>query len=227
MGVLNNIRRNIVHRLIRPEDGYIPTGYVTRLYRVNDKCKYVMERLTPIRKCYYEPTLAGWRELSVSGSDLVEVEFTEWIFGVLSSIYYEYSNRLENITLSELKQFKKQKGEKFVINKQSFCDIMDTLDKYWDNLSDLQGILNVVFEDNILTEVFDRVVDALVDDMEPDRDFCEVPVINQWLFDFDYGRDEKAKEGIDGYPLTSAEELYDYLMHKKSLKETIDKFENM
>jgi hypothetical protein len=177
-----------------------------------------MERVTPIRKCYYEPTLAGWSELSVSSSDLVEVEFTEWIFGVVSSIYYEYSNRLENITLSELKQFKKKKGEKFVINKQSFCDIMSALDDYWDNLRDLECILDVVFEDNILTQVFDRVVDALVDDMEPDRDFFEVPVINQWLFDFDCGRDEKAKEGIDGYSLTSAEELYDYLMHKKSLK---------
>lgn len=228
MGVWNDLRRNIVHRLIRPEDGYIPTGYVTKLYRVDNQYKYIMERITPIRKYYYEPTLAGWREVSVNSSDLVETEFTEWAHGILSSIYAEYSKRLENITLNELNQYKtKKKSEKFVINKQSFCDIMHALDKYWDNLRDLEGILDVVFEDNMLTHVFDRVVDALVEDLEPERDFFEVPMINQWLFDFDCGRNERAKEGIDGYPLTSAEELYDYLMHKKSLKETLDKFENM
>lgn len=227
MGVLNNLRRNIVHKLIRPfEDGYIPTGYQTKLYRVNGLYKYVMERKTPVRNYYYEPTLAGWSDVNVNSDDLVEVEFTEWAFGILSSIYHEYSNRLENITLKELKQFKK-KGEKFMINKQSFCEIMNTLDTYWDNLRSLEGILDVVFEDNMLTQIFDRVVDALVDDLEPNRDFFEVPVINQWLFDFDFGRNEKAKEGIDGYPLTSAEELYDYLMHKKNLQETLDKFETM
>lgn len=229
MSVLNNLRKRIVHKLIRPEeDGYIPTGYTTKLYRVDGAYKYVMERTTPVRHYYYEPTLAGWKEVSVNGSDLIEVEFTEWIFGILSSIYAEYSKRLENITLSELNQFKKKKkGEKFVINKRSFCDIMHALDNYWDNLRGLEGILDVVFEDNMLTQIFDRVVDALVEDMEPDRDFFEIPVINQWLFDFDCGRHEKAKEGIDGYSLTSAEELYDYLMHKKNLQETLDKFENM
>ena len=145
MGVLNNLRKRIVYKLIRPyEDGYIPTGYPMRLYRVKDVYKYVMERKTPVRNYYYEPTIAGWSEVSVNSSDLVEVEFTEWIFGILCSIYNEYSNRLENITLKELNQFKK-KGEKFVINKQSFCDIMNTLDTYWDNLRSLEGNINKVF----------------------------------------------------------------------------------
>lgn len=229
MGVLNNLRKRIVHKLIRPEeDGYILTGYPTKLCRVAGTYKYVMERTTPARHCYYEPTLAGWKEVSVNSSDLVEAEFTEWIFCILNSIYTEYSNRLENITLSELNKHKKKKNdEKFMIDKQTFCDIMNALDGYWDNMGGLEEILNVAFEDKMLTQIFVRVVDTLIENMEPDKNFFEVSVINQWLFDFECGRNEKAKEGIDGYSLTSAEELYDYLMHKKSLKETLDKFENM
>lgn len=228
MGVLNNLRKNIVHRLIRPDDGYIPTGYVTKLYREKDTYQYIMERVTSVSDTYYKPSLTGWHTVAMSKSNLEEVEFTEWVFGILSNLHVEYSKRLENITLKELKQFQaKKKGEKPVINKQSFCDIMHALDTYWDNLRGLQGILNVVFEDNMLTQIFDRVVEALTDDLEPDLGYGEDPMIMRWLFEFDAGRDEKAKDGVDGYSLTSAEELYDYLMHKKKLQETLDKFENM
>jgi hypothetical protein len=180
----------------------------------------------PIRAVYYKPTLAGWSEISVNGEHLEEVEFTEWIFGIISNLSAEYSNRLDNITPKELKKFATKEG-KPVINKQSFCDIMHALDTYWDNLRGLQGILDVVFEDNMLTQIFDRVVEALTDDLEPDLEYGEDPMIMRWLFEFDAGRDEKAKDGVDGYSLTSAEELYDYLMHKKNLQETLDKFENM
>ena len=225
MGVWNNLRKRIVHRLIRPDDGYIPTGYPTRLYVTSDY-QYVMRRSMPIRAVYYKPTLAGWSEISVNGEHLEEVEFTEWIFGIISNLSAEYSKRLDNITPKELKKFTTKEG-KPVINKQSFCDIMHALDTYWDNLRGLQGILDVVFEDNMLTQIFDRVVEALTDDLEPDLDYGEDPMIMRWLFEFDAGRDEKAKDGVDGYSLTSAEELYDYLMHKKNLQETLDKFENM
>lgn len=228
MGVLNNLRQRIVHKLIRPEDGYIQTGYPTKLYIINGTYNYVMERKTPVRSYYYKPTLSGWSEISLNRSDLMEVEFTEWVFGVLSNIYVEYSKRLETITLSELNKFKKKKNdEKLVIDKRSFCNIMNALDGYWDNMNGLEEILEVAFEDKMLTQIFVRVVDTLIESMEPGKNFFETSVINQWLFDFDCGRNEKAKEGIDGYSLMSAEELYDYLMHKKSLQETLDKFENM
>ena len=225
MGLLNNLRQRIVHRLIRPDDGYIHTGYPTRLYS-SSTGQYIMCRSTPIRAVYHKPTLAGWREINISGEQVQDVEFTEWIFGIISNLSAEYSNRLDNITPKELKKLNKKEG-KIVINKQSFCDIMHALDNYWDNLRGLQGILDVIFEDNMLTQVFDRVVEALTDDLEPDLEYGEDPMIIRWLFEFDAGRDEKAHEGIDGYSLTSAEELYDYLMHKKSLQETLDKFENM
>ena len=107
-----------------------------------------------------------------------------------------------------------------MINKESFCAIMEAADKYWHDLHKIEDVLNVIFEQNALTAVFDSVIDALEEDLEPNLDDCyEEPLLYTWLFEYDAGRNEKAKKGIDGFSLTTAAELYDYLVWKRDVRE--------
>lgn len=223
MGVFNNLRQKIVHKLIRPEDGYIYAGTwenePVQFYYDSEYGKSYYSRFSQGHRDYFEATLSGWKHCENSGK-LICVSFDAWMIGILNDVYNQYNERLSNISRKELKSFSRdEEGAKYMINKQSFCDIMESLDKYWSDLRNLEGILNVYFEDNMLTTIFDKVVDALEEDLEPDRDFGDNPMILNWLFEFDAGRDEKAKEGIDGHPLTTAEELYDYLVWKRDFSE--------
>ena len=225
MGIFNNLRKRIVQKLIREEDGYTYTDAYeagpVRFY-CDSFGKYYYSRVRCGQRTFYEPTLMGWKHVE-NGCAKVQVSFDEWLVGILDNIYDSYSERLSNISRKELKSFNKEEtGGKIVINKQSFCDIMEALDKYWENLRNLEGILNVYFEDNMLTTIFDKVVDALEEDLEPDLDFGDNPAILDWLLVYDAGRDEKAKEGIDGHPLTTAEELYDYLVWKRDTKVDVE-----
>lgn len=240
MKLFNNLRKKLVRKLIRPEDGYIRTGNsitgeTIKLCRLADSDLYMMVVKTPLCNFHWTPTLAGWS--AVEGPLLVEeVSFQDWAWGILSNLTEEYSERLNNISMKELRhmrEFKKnENGEGFVLNRQSFCDIMEALDGYWGDLHKLEGILNVYFEDNMLTEIYDSVVNALVEDLEPDLEFGEDSLIQSWLIAYDAGRNDKAKEGIDGHPLTNAGELYDYLVWKrdeaeKTFQKPLDKPGNM
>ena len=219
MGMLNNLRKRIVNKLIRPEDGYIYActweNEPVQFYYDNSNGKSYYSRFRNGRREYFEATLSGWKHCDNHGG-LVCINFDAWMIGILDDVYNQYNEKLSNISRRELKSFnKKEEGEKFVINKKSFCDIMESLDKYWGDLRNLEGILNVYFEDNMLTTIFDKVIDALEEDLYPNRDFGEDSIILNWLFEFDAGRDDKAKTGLDGHSLTTAEELYDYLVWKR------------
>ena len=243
MKLFDNLRQRLVRKLIRPEDGYTYTGFQggepIKFYYQEDTGKYLVG-LRSDTMYYAEPTLTGWSLCSsrylpwgntVDGytypQEPKEVEFRQWMHGILDNICAEYFKRLDELSCAELRQFrydrKLVKGEDvFVLNKKSFCDIMDALKCYWSNLNALEGILNVTFEGNMLTDIFNKVIDALEEDLEPEfydpeRDFGgdAEPIIMKWLFEFAAGHNEKAKEGVDGHPLTSAEELYDYLIWKR------------
>lgn len=105
-----------------------------------------------------------------------------------------------------------------MISKNSFVKIMDSLRDYWDELSKDMDRLGVVFENNHLTKVFDNIMDALCDDLEPGwRDeMHEEPWIYYFAFELDWGRSEKAKDRvrIDNtvYPMYNAEQLYDCIV---------------
>lgn len=227
MGLLNNMRKRIVNKLIKPEDGYMFVGFsedkpIKLCYQAGTN-KYLLQKMRLGKRTYYEPTLSGWKEYTCD-NELGEIYFQLWICGVLDAVSGQYSKRLDEITAMLrgprcLNDFKKnQNGDKLMINKQSFCDIMNALDKYWENLRAMENVLNVIFEDNMLTEIYDSVVMALEEDMEPDLDDNEEEhMLYRWLLEFDAGRNEKAKEGIDGHPLTTAEELYDYLVWKRDV----------
>ena len=112
-----------------------------------------------------------------------------------------------------------------MITKKSFCDIMNALDSYWTNLRALEDILNVYFERNMMTDILDKVVDALEEELEPqfydpelDFNIDEDPMIMRWLTGLESDRT------IDGRLLASAEDLYDYLVDKR--EKTLEKFEN-
>ena len=228
MGMLNNLRKRIVQKLIRPEDGYTYTGFhekePLKFYYQEDTKKYLLGMRVD-NWYYFCPTLSGWSSYASKflpwgehpyNKEPKEIDFITWIHGILDNLYEEYSGRLNSLSVQDVKKLtKRENGEKLMINKQSFCDIMETLDRYWGKLRSLEGVLDVVFEDNMLTKIFDGVMNALEEDLEPDLDMKETPMLYTWFFDLDAGRDPRAKDIIDGHPLTTAEELYDYLVWKR------------
>lgn len=102
-----------------------------------------------------------------------------------------------------------------MINKNSFVKIMNGMRDYDDHMRALENNLNVMFEDNWLTSMFDVVLDALFEDVE--GDLCPDdadPIMYHFAFFCDWGRKEDASIEIDGkqYPLKSAGYLYDLLV---------------
>lgn len=242
MSIFNNLRKHIVHKLLRPEDGYTYTGFSgeepIKFYYQEDTGKYLLGKRSDTMY-YFEPTLTGWIGISskhipwgktVNGYTFSyepkEIDFQRWIYGILDSVYNQYKERLDKMSTKELKSLKdyklKENGEKLTITKKSFCDIMEALDSYWVHMQSLEDVLNISFEKGMLSDILDNVVDTLEEELEPqffdsemDFDIDEEPLIMRWLTEFDAGRSDKAKEGVGGHPLTNADELYDYLVAKR------------
>lgn len=225
MKVFDNLRKRIVQKLIQPEDGYIYTGLAAegqpiKFYYNKERSKYLLGMRTKDED-YLIPTLTGWVDGRAYSDEIQEVDFKFWIHGVLDNVCDQYFDRLNNLSARQLKSIRdynrQESGEKLVITKKSFCDIMDALDGYWNNLMALEEVLNVYFENGMLVDIFYKVIEALEEELEPDS---EDLFISRWLMEFDAGRAEKAKKGVDGHPLTTAEELYDYLKWKESYEVT-------
>lgn len=223
MKVFDNLRKRIVQKLIQPEDGYIYTGLAAegqpiKFYYNKERSKYLLGMRTKDED-YFIPTLTGWVDGRAYSDEIREVDFKFWIHGVLDNVCDQYFDRLNNLSARQLKSIrdynKQGSGEKLVITKKSFCDIMDALDNYWNNLRVLEDVLNVYFESGMLSDIFDKVIEALEEEMEPDLDWYEEPIIMHWLIGLDAGRAKEAAEGIEGHSLASAEELYDYLKWKQ------------
>lgn len=236
MNLFNNLRKRIVHKLLRSEDGYTYTGLhggmPIKFYYQYDTNRYLLGMHNDTMY-YYEPTLTGWSAVSsrclpwgqtVDGhtynQEPQEINFQRWIFGILDNIYHQYGNRLESITLQELRNLKDYKreesSEEFVITRESFCDIMEALDAYWTHLRVLEGVLDVYFEKGMMVDIIDSVVDALEKELEPqfydpelDFDIDEDPLIMRWLTGVESDRT------VDGRLLETAGDLYDYLVEKK------------
>lgn len=225
MGLFNNLRHHIVERLIRPEDGYIHIGLSggepIRFYYDKKHNKYIISMCSESGH-YFEPTLTGWSVIDAYDIALEKVDFQKWIYGILNNVYNQYSESLDRLSLREIRHISEfTKGEKevnYMINKQSFCEIINGLDEYQNSMRNLENILNVYFDENMMTEIFDTVVDALEEDLEPNLGIGEDLTIYRWFFEMNAGQNEAAKIGIDGHPLTSAEELYDYLIWKRDEK---------
>lgn len=107
-----------------------------------------------------------------------------------------------------------------MISKNSFIKIMDALRDYWDALDLIGEKLNINMDDNFMTRIFDDVIDALIDDVEIDVDYDNMPMIMHYAFECDFGRNEVAKMG----DLTSAAKLYDYIMLDNQMENHSEEF---
>lgn len=222
MKLFENLRQRIVHKLIRPEDGYTYTGFIEggpiKFYYKENEDKYILALTSEAH--YLTPTLTGWADYYTYGTELKEVEFKKWVHGILENVCDEYSVRLEDLAKTGLRSLRdyelKESGEKFMITKKSFCDIIDALDSYWTNVRALEDILNVYFERGMMMDIIDKVVDALEEELEPqfydpelDFNIDEDPLIMQWLTG---GEKERT---VNGSLLATAEDLYDHLIEKR------------
>jgi hypothetical protein len=106
-----------------------------------------------------------------------------------------------------------------MINKESFVKIMDALRDYSDVLDIMYDKCGINMDNNAFTKVLDHTLDALVEDVEPnfDDEVQSMPWCYHYAFECNWGRNEKAVEGAPTFgseraPLTSAAELYEYLM---------------
>ena len=104
MGLFNNLRKGIVRNLIRPEDGYIYTGLVNgepvKFYYDKDANKYILGMKTS-HGYHSVPTLTGWADgWMYSVDELKEVDFRQWVHGILCTVSDEYSKRLDDLSKS-------------------------------------------------------------------------------------------------------------------------------
>ena len=109
MSIFNNLRKHIVHKLLRPEDGYTYTGFSEeepiKFYYQEDTGKYLLGKRSGTIY-YFEPTLTGWHDTSskhlpwgkiVDGYTFSyepkEVDFQRWIYGILDNVYSQYKEQ--------------------------------------------------------------------------------------------------------------------------------------
>ena len=105
-----------------------------------------------------------------------------------------------------------------MINKESFCEIMNSLRGYNDEIGKLEDALNVYFEKNFMTKAIDNIMYAITLDAEKDIKFDDE--YGHWCYYFayelDFGRSRMAKDTVTidnvAWSLNSAEELYDLLV---------------
>ena len=217
MKLFNNLRKQLVRKLIRPEDGYTYTGEAVKFY-YGDNGQYIVF----MSDRYTFPTLTGWKEYDGDKYGLVEVDFYTWKHGMIADITTQYLNRLDDLSNRDLKSLRdyelEESGEKPMITKNAFCSIMAALDSYWTHVRALEDILDVYFEKGMMMDIIDKVVDALEEELEPqfydpelDFNIDEDPLIMWWLT----GR--KSDRTINGRLLETAEDLYDYLVEKRDI----------
>lgn len=107
-----------------------------------------------------------------------------------------------------------------MIKKESFIVIMDSLRDYWDKIEVLVDELEISLDNNVFVKTFDRIMEALGDDLEGEIDEELGPTLYYYAFECDFGRNEEAKDGLlvddVSMPLTSAAALYDYLFKCKA-----------
>lgn len=107
---------------------------------------------------------------------------------------------------------------------ECFETLMTTLKKYWEHMCELEETLGVQFEENWMTEHFDRIVEAITEEFEgPDIDESIGPIIIYWMFDANWGEDRNRipHKGIN-YEVKHLEDLYTVL---KSIKDYRENFE--
>lgn len=124
------IRRKLVRKLIRPEDGYTFTGFCEgeplKFYYQEDTGKYLLG-MRAGNMYYFKPTLSSWSSVSsrylpwgetvekcvfnpvtkemdshTYHQEPKEIDFKKWIFGIQDNIHELYKSTLCSMTTEEL-----------------------------------------------------------------------------------------------------------------------------
>lgn len=112
MKILSKFRQFIVHKLIRPNDGYTFTGFCEgeplKFYYQEDTGKYLLGQ-----RCgnmyYCEPTLTSWTAVSSRclpwgkdgyPSEPQEIDFQRWLYGIQDNINEQYKQKLNTARYS-------------------------------------------------------------------------------------------------------------------------------
>ena len=104
-----------------------------------------------------------------------------------------------------------------MMNKKSFVTIIDSVRDYWDSMLKLESALNIQIDENFMTKIIDNVLNAISNDMEEniEKDDKTGTWVLYYAFELDFGRVDYAVDAVKVdsvvYPLTNAEELYDFL----------------
>lgn len=127
---INNLRKSIIQKLMRPEDGYIASGYSEgqplKLYYQASTGKYLIgkrsdswyyfeflinglssyaSRYLPwgqtVEKCIYNP-MTKEMEAHTYGSEPYEVNLKTWLNGIQEDIYEQYIDRIMELTPEKL-----------------------------------------------------------------------------------------------------------------------------
>ena len=126
--MFEKIRKNLVNKLIRPEDGYTFTGFSgpepIKFYYQEDTGKYLIGSRCETMY-YFEPTLSGWSSYSSRylpwgqtvevwnpGTRKVEpytykeepheIDFDHWRYGILEMIHEEYIDSILSMSPEDL-----------------------------------------------------------------------------------------------------------------------------
>lgn len=99
------------------------------------------------------------------------------------------------------------------MKKDTFIKIMDALMEYWDKVQLLENVFGCYFEDNFLKKIMDSVLDALYEELEGNCPDTWEPLIFDFVFNHNWGRDGALFVWIGGkeYAASTAGELYDLI----------------
>jgi hypothetical protein len=104
------------------------------------------------------------------------------------------------------------------LSKEEFCNAINSIKEYWDNINKIEDILEVEFYGDPVTNIMDSYEETLSLVMK-DKGFADFnecqPLISYFCWDRDFGRQyEEDNIMINGkeYPFYSAEDLYDVLI---------------
>ena len=70
-----------------------------------------------------------------------------------------------------------------MIKKESFIVIMDSLRDYWDKIEVLVDELEISLDNNVFVKTFDRIMEALGDDLEDEIDEELGPTLYYYAFE--------------------------------------------
>lgn len=107
------------------------------------------------------------------------------------------------------------------MKKDTFIKIMDALMEYWDKVQLLENVFGCYFEDNFLMKIMDGVLDAVYDEMEGNCPDTLEPLVFDFAFNHNWGRDDALVVwiGKKEYAASTAGELYDLILLMQPLYE--------